>query len=220
MKNVLITGSSRGIGQAISSLLKNDNYHIITPTRQELDLSKASSIEAYVRNNKNLKLYALINNAGVNNPQWIDELDDQNIFETIQVNLIAPILLVRGFVPLMMRNRISHIINISSMFGVVARGKQVLYTASKFGLNGITKALALELAKNNILVNSICPGFVVTDLTRRNSAQKNKKLASDVPLKRFAKAEEIAYLVEFIISEKNTYITGQSIVIDGGYTAK
>ena len=219
-KTVLITGGSRGIGAAVVSVLKKAGYNPVAPTRQELDLKDRNSITNFIKKNKNLKIYALINNAGINSPQWIEEIGDENIDETIQVNLIAPILLARGFIPLLKKNKIAHIINISSMFGVIARGKQVIYSASKSGINGVTKSLALELAQYNILVNSICPGFVDTDLTRRNSSEKNAQLAKDVPLGRFAKAQEIAYLIEFLISEKNTYITGETMLIDGGYTAK
>lgn len=219
-KAILITGGSRGIGFAIAKSLKKAKYQVLAPTRKELDLSDQQSVEEYIKKNKNLKLYALINNAGVNDPQWLEELQDENISQTMQINLVSPILLMRGFVPLLKKNKIAHIINISSMFGIVARGKQVLYTASKFGLNGATKALALELAKYNILVNSVCPGFVDTKLTRRNHPEKNAQLAKEVPLGRFAKPEEIAHLIEFLISQKNTYITGDTIIIDGGYTSK
>ena len=222
MKNkiVLVTGGSRGIGASTCRLLQKTGYKILAPSRQELNLADSKSINNFIKENKNLKLYALINNAAVNNPAWIDEVTDENIFETIQVNLIAPILLIHGFVPALKKNKIAHIVNVSSMFGIVARGKQVLYSATKAGLNGATKALALELAQFNILVNSICPGFVDTDLTRRNTLQKNRELAREVPLGRFAKAEEIANLIAFLISGKNTYITGETIIIDGGYTAR
>lgn len=219
-KKVLITGGSRGIGFATVEVLRKAGYEVIAPPRAELNLADSASIDQFIKKNKNLRLYALINNAGVNNPEWIDQVHDENIVETIQVNLIAPIRLIRGFVPLLKKNRRSHIINVSSMFGVVARGKQVLYTATKFGLNGVTKALALELAKYNILVNSVCPGFVNTDLTKINTPEKNAELAKEVPLGRFAEPEEIANLVEFLISDKNTYITGEIIVIDGGYTSR
>ena len=218
-KVVLITGGSRGIGAAIVKVLLK-NYNVLAPTRTELDLSSKKSIEEFIQKNQKLSLYALINNAGVNNPEFVDQLTDKNIDQTLQVNLVAPILLCRGFVPLLKKNKISHIVNISSIFGLVARAKQVLYATTKFGLNGVTKALALELAPDNILVNSVCPGFVDTDLTRRNPPQKNKKLAVEVPLGRFATPFEIANLVEFLISDKNTYITGETIVIDGGYTSK
>lgn len=113
------------------------------------------------------------------------------------------------------------IINISSAFGIIARAKQTLYVASKHGLNGMTKALALELAPNNILVNSVCPGFVETDMVlKRNSSIKIATLKEAIPLARLAKPKEIAELVHFLVSENNTYITGESILIDGGFTIK
>jgi len=219
-KRVLVTGGSRGIGFATVEVLKKAGYEVIAPPRTELNLADSSSIDQFIKKHKHLALYALINNAGVNNPEWIEEMHDENITATFQVNLIAPILLIRGFVPLLKKNKISHIVNVSSMFGVIARGKQVLYSTTKFGINGITKALALELAKYNILVNSVCPGFTDTDLTRRNTPEKNAQLAREVPLGRFANPYEIANLIEFLISDKNTYMMGETIVIDGGYTCK
>src|SRR3990170_4000455 len=182
MKQILLTGGSRGIGEATAKLLRSQGYRVITPNRGELDLNSIESVETFIKANRHLKLYALINNAGVNNPQWIEEIE----------------------------NKIAHIINVGSMFGVISRAKQSVYTASKFGIIGLTKALALELAKYNILVNSISPGFVVTDLTLRNTPEKNAQLAKEVPLTRFAKPLEIAQLISFLISEKNTYITGEN----------
>ena len=220
MKQILLTGGSRGIGEATAKLLRSQGYRVITPNRGELDLNSIESVETFIKANRHLKLYALINNAGVNNPQWIEEIEKQNITETLNVNLISPILLCKGFVSQLKENKIAHIINVGSMFGVISRAKQSVYTASKFGIIGLTKALALELAKYNILVNSISPGFVVTDLTLRNTPEKNAQLAKEVPLTRFAKPLEIAQLISFLISEKNTYITGENIVIDGGYSCK
>lgn len=218
---VLLTGGSRGIGEAILKLLNSKGYLIIAPPRSELDLLSNNSIEEFVKKYQKTKIDIVINNAGVNNPQWIEEITDENLFETVQVNLVAPILLARGFVSGMKKRRWGRIINISSMFGIVARGKQVLYSASKHGLNGMTKALALELAPYNILVNSVCPGFTRTDLVvKRNTLEKIKLFEKDVPLGRLAEPIEIANLVEFLISDKNTYITGSSIVIDGGFTCR
>lgn len=219
-RTVLISGGSRGIGAAIAALLKKEGYAVIAPARGELDLKDDRSLETFVRRHKRTRIDILINNAGVNEPQWIDETTDENIRETMQVNLIAPIKLIRSVVPGMKKRRWGRIINISSMFGIIARGKQVLYTATKHGINGATKALALELAPYNILVNSVCPGFTATDLVLRNPPEKVRALAADVPLGRLAKPIEIARLVSFLISEKNTYITGETILIDGGYTCK
>lgn len=220
-KTVLLTGGSRGIGLAIANLLKKNKYKVICPSREELDLSSDKSINNFVKKHRDLKVDILINNAGINFPQWIEEIDDKNIYDTIQINLIAPIKLCRAFVGNMKKNKWGRIINISSAFGVVARGKQVLYCSSKHGINGMTKALALELAKDNILVNSVCPGFTNTELvTARNTPEKIKVLENDIPLGRLAEPNEIAKLVLFLISNNNTYITGATVVIDGGFTVR
>lgn len=219
-KTVLITGASRGIGKSIKKVLLDNNYKVITPSRNELDLNDNLSIGQFIKQNKKLDVDILINNAGVNHPQWIDLVTDENIEETLQINLVAPIKLTRGFIGHMKKKKWGRIINISSMFGVIARGKQVLYSSSKHGLNGATKALALELAQYNILVNSICPGFIDTDLVRINPKEKIVLLEKDIPLGRLGKPKEIANLVEFLVSEKNSYMTGAVIVIDGGYSIK
>lgn len=220
IKTVFLTGASRGIGHAIAKKLKVKKYIIISPNRQELDLADKQSISRYFEKHKNIPIDILINNAGINYPQWIHELEDENIIHTLSVNLIAPIRLIRACTQHMMQKKWGRIVNISSMFGIVARGKQSAYVASKHGMLGLTKALALELGQYNILVNAVCPGFVKTDLTNRNSKEKNDILAKDIPLKRFAKPEEIAEVVAFLVSERNTYINGASIVVDGGYTCK
>lgn len=219
-KTVFITGAARGIGQAILKKIKTENYKIVAPTRNELDLNDSVSINRYIDTHKDLKVDILINNAGINLPTWIDELTDENINQHIQINLISPIKLISAFTPYMKKNKWGRIINISSIFGIVARGKQTMYTATKHGINGVTKALALELGPYNILINSVCPGFTNTDLIKRNTPEKNNMLIKDIPLGRFAEPEEIAELVLFLVSEKNTYINGECITIDGGFTCR
>lgn len=219
-RTILLTGASRGIGEAIYKKLIKD-YKIIAPTRKELDLLDNRSIDAFILKNKTQKIDIIINNAGINFPQWIEEISDENLESTIQINLIAPIRLIRGLIGNMKEKKWGRIVNISSAFGVVARGKQVLYSATKHGINGVTKALALELAKDNILVNSVCPGFTKTDLVvKKNTPEKIATLEKDIPLGRLANPEEIASLVEFLVSEENTYMTGSVVVIDGGFTSK
>lgn len=219
-KTVFLTGASRGIGLSLAKKLKEENYSLITPSRDELNLSDKKSVNRYLDSHKNLAVDILINNAGINNPAWIQDLDDKNIEETVEVNLISPIKLIRAFVGHMIQNKWGRIVNISSIFGIVARGKQVLYSATKHGLNGVTKALALELGPYNILVNSICPGFTNTDLVKRNTAEKNTAIANDIPLGRFAEPDEIAEVVFFMISSKNTYMNGATVVLDGGYICR
>lgn len=218
-RTVLITGGSRGIGKAIVERLRKD-YRVLAPTRRELDLLDDESIDRYVALVRDKTVDILINNAGVNYPQWVEEMTDENIMETIQVNLVAPIKLARAVVPSMKKQKWGRIVNMSSAFGIVARGKQVLYCATKHGLNGMTKSLALELVKYNILVNSICPGFARTDLVvKRNSPEKIAALEAGIPLGRLVEPSEVAEVVAFLISEKNTYMTGSTVVADGGFTS-
>lgn len=219
-KTVLITGGARGIGKALVDHLTALEYNVIAPSRDDMDLFDPASISQYMEKNNDLKVDILINNAGINKPQWIEEMSDENIENTLRINLESPIRLVRGLVGHMKEKKWGRIINISSAFGIVARGKQVLYCSTKHGINGMTKALALELAPHNVLVNSVCPGFAETEMVMRNPKEKIKALESDIPLGRLVKPEEIAYLVEFLISEKNTYMTGAEVVIDGGFTCK
>lgn len=218
-KTVFVTGGSRGIGKAIVHVFKKNGFTIIAPTREELDLHNNDSIISYFQKNL-VQADILVNNAGINQPEWIDEMHDETIEETIQINLTAPIYLIREIVPYMKKQQWGRIINISSIFGIIARGKQSLYSATKHGINGLTKSLALELAPYNILVNSVCPGFTKTQLVLRNPPKKIAELEKDMPLGRLAEPEEIAQTVYYLASEQSTYITGHTLVVDGGYSCK
>lgn len=218
VRNVLLTGASRGIGEAIKKyLITSGGYNIISPIRHELDLCNDLSIKKYIDNLKT-NIDILINNAGINNIEYIEKVNDLTIQEMITINLISPIKLIKSLIPYMKKNKFGRIINISSIWGIRSKEKRGLYSATKFGINGITKALARELGTYNILVNSVCPGYVNTDLTKKNIPQaEQEKILKDIPLGRFAEPVEVAKLIEFLISENNTYITGQSLIIDGGF---
>ena len=119
----------------------------------------------------------------------------------------------------MIKNRYGRIINMCSIFGEITKEKRVLYNITKFGLNGLTKGSAIDLAKSQILVNSISPGFVSTKLTKKFLG-KNKYIKKEIPLKRLASSDEISKIVLFLASDLNTYLTGQNIIVDGGFTSK
>lgn len=219
MKKVLITGASRGIGCSIAGRLEKEGiYEILAPTRKELDLSNLDSITNYFKRNKDIDI--LINNAGINILSEVDSIEENDLAEMLRVNLEAPFMLLKYSVPNMKKQKWGRVINISSIWGQSSKEKRSMYSATKFGLNGVTKSLARELGEYNILVNSICPGFVNTELTKKNiSAEVASELKKDIPLARFAEPEEIAEFVAFLVSEKNSYITGQAIIIDGGFLA-
>lgn len=218
-KKVLITGASRGIGKAIyDTLAATGQYVILAPTRQEMNLDDPESIENYLQKHSGVNI--LINNAGINILKTIEEIDDDSLRQMLQVNVEAPLRLIRRVVPYMKAQTFGRIINISSIWGIRSKELRTLYSMTKSGLNGITKALARELGPYNILVNSVCPGYVNTELTRKNVPPSEQKLIKKtIPLGRFAETKEIALFVKFLISEENTYITGQSLIIDGGFLA-
>lgn len=216
---VLITGGSKGIGKAIADLLRqNRDYEVLTPSHNELDLSDRESIRNYCQ--KHAKIDILINNAGINILGAIESIPDDEIDLMLGTNLIGPIALIRGVVPGMKKGGNGKIVNISSIWGIRSKENRTLYSATKFALNGVTKALARELGGDNILVNSVCPGYVNTELTQKNVPQKEQdKIKTMIPVGRFAEPDEIAQTVAFLISPNNTYITGQTIIIDGGFLA-
>jgi len=231
-KTALVTGGTRGIGKAIVDLLANSGARVIytgTKSRNgnssekkvfmQLDLSQNDSIKQFLAKLGLVpKIDILVNNAGINVIESIDSIKDENWEKILKVNLTGSMLLMREVSKKMKKTNWGRILNVSSIFGIVSREKRNSYSASKAGLIGLTKASALDLAPYNILVNALCPGFTLTELTISIlSEQERKELSQEIPLGRFAKTEEIAKAASFFCSDLNTYITGQAIVVDGGY---
>jgi len=217
----LVTGASRGIGAAIVIELEARGIEVITPSRNILDLGDPISVENYITKEKSLGIDILVNNAGVNFLNDITDMDDRDWQSMIQINLTAVMQLVRGFSPYMKQQNWGRIINISSIFSMVTKESRGAYSATKAGLNGLTRTAAVELAPYGILVNSVCPGYVQTDLTvANNSPEQILQISSNIPIKRLAQPAEIAKLVSFLSSKENSYMTGQSLLIDGGFTCR
>ncbi len=218
---VLVTGGSRGIGEAIVAKFMQAGYEVFAPSRAELDLLDDSSLNTFIEKHRDIYFSVLINNAGINPISSLEDLTEGAVAQTLQVNLMAPIKLIQGLHNTMKLNNYGRIINISSIWSIVAKEKRLAYSASKFGINGVTKTLALELAPYNILVNSVCPGYVNTALTRQNVPEAElHKICQLIPLGRLAEPAEIAETVFFLGSQANSYITGQQIIVDGGYVSR
>jgi 3-oxoacyl-[acyl-carrier protein] reductase len=216
-KRVLLTGGSRGIGKAIYDELKEE-FEVIAPARSELNLTSMESIHNYFQAEP--KFDILINNAGINIIKEIENILDEDIEKINMINLVAPLKLIQYCVKNMKQNRFGKIVNISSIWGVKSKEKRTLYSGTKFGLIGQTKALCQELGEYNILINSICPGFTATNLTMESlSKEELGDIQKQIPLGRLASPKEIAKSVKFLVSDENSYITGQTLVIDGGFTA-
>jgi 3-oxoacyl-[acyl-carrier protein] reductase len=237
-KTTLITGGTRGIGKAIADKFTDSGASvIITGTKKEeierlnkenttkqkkylrVDFSDENSTEAFIGNLPLFgKIDVLVNNAGVNKVALNEatSLEDYKLLN--DVNLKAPYLLCREVSKMMKKEKFGRIVNISSIWSIITRPGRSIYTITKCGLVGLTKALSVELAPENILVNAVSPGFTMTELTATtNTKEEIEQLSDIIPIRRFADPKEIANLVLFLVSDLNTYITGQNIIIDGGY---
>lgn len=216
---VFLTGASGGIGSAINNTLKTLGYNVIAPTHADLDLTDISSVKKYISEHKDDPIDIIINCAAINpgKPSF-NEMEPEMIEEVVRADLIAPILLSRGLTSHMKKKGWGRIINVGSIWGETGRPQRLAYAASKRGLDSVTESFAAELGQFGILVNSVNPGFVDTDMTHRNLTEEQiATLLKQVPLGRLIKPDEIAGVIAFLVSKKNTVITGQSLIVDGGF---
>ena len=221
MKKALVTGGSRGIGKAVASLLNEKGYSVDAPSHKELDLSNYDSIEAFCDQHKDITYDILINDAGINDINDIDKISEEELLRMMNVNLIAPIRLIRGVVNNMKKQKYGRIVNVGSIWGLAGKPGRTVYAATKHGIHGITQTLSVELAPYNILINTVCPGFTLTELTYKNNTKEQiAEISNYIPLGRMAEPEEQAGFICYLASSENTYITGQQIAVDGGYTAR
>jgi 3-oxoacyl-[acyl-carrier protein] reductase len=231
-KKVFITGASRGIGRAIAQAFRDDGARVIgTHTGKNndkedicheivaADFADVEQIKACADYVRNFEPDVLVNNAGINKISPFAEISPDDFFLIQQVNVFAPFHLCQAVIPGMKRKGWGRIVNISSIWGKISKEYRASYTASKFALDGMTLALAAEHSVDGILANCVAPGFIDTELTRRVLGDEGMQdLVSCVPAHRFGQVEEVARLVLWLASEENTYITGQNIAIDGGFS--
>lgn len=218
-RTVLITGGSRGLGAAISTALAAQGHLIIAPARSDLDLSELSSVEAWISKNQALPIDILINNAGINILNPIASITIDSWQSMLQTNLTSAMLLIQAFAPAMETQRWGRILNISTIFSMVTKERRAAYSMTKAALNALTRSAAVEYGPSGILVNALAPGYVNTELTRQNnSLEALGTITTTIPLRRMAEPEELALAAAFLVSEQNSYLTGQIITVDGGFT--
>jgi 3-oxoacyl-[acyl-carrier protein] reductase len=234
-KTIIVTGASRGIGKAIAELLLDAGAFVIgTATKQSadewkherlvfkyVDFSDSKSTQRFIEKEivSAEKIDGLINNAGINIIKPLNEVSENDYDALLAVDLKAPYLLCQAVAAVMKKNGGGRIVNLASIWSEISKPKRALYSAAKTGLVGMTRGMAVELGTDGILVNCVSPGFTLTDLTRQSlSAAEIKELSEKIPMGRMAQPAEIAGLVCYLCSDGNTYITGQNIVIDGGFT--
>lgn len=241
-KRVLITGATRGIGRQLAGdfgrlganlILTGTRPDQIEKLNQSLEQQGAGHKTEYLCADfsnedsllgllKELRKYdridVCVNNAGINRINHIYDALLSDWEDILNVNLRAPFAILHDVSQSMKRHGYGRIVNIGSIFGVISRAKRAAYSSSKSGLVGLTRAAAIDLAPHNILVNCVSPGFVLTELTESILTEAEiKELTAQIPAGRMAVPEDISRVVVFLSSDLNTYVTGQNIIVDGGY---
>ena len=219
-KVILVTGSTRGIGKQIADDFESLGGNVMRFGTDDVDFLNFDSTNSFIDSLSNLDTIDIcVNNAGINRINYLEDISIEDYDEILRVNLYAPFLVSQAVSKVMKKNKYGRIINVSSIWGTKTKEQRTSYTTSKAGLIGMTKTMSVELAKYNILVNSVSPGFTSTELTKSILSEGDiKQLSEQVPLGRFASVDEISKVVLFLCSDLNTYINGQDIKIDGGFT--
>ena len=235
----VVTGSSRGIGRAIAEKLLSDNYTVIVTSTNNisiklfddltskyqdrcvpfvLDISNLESIDNFFSSIKEYipKISVLVNNAGITNDNLFIRMSEDEWFNVINTNLNGTFRITKPVIRSMLKNRFGRVVNISSIISSIGNPGQTNYSASKAAIDGFTRSLASEVASRNITVNSVAPGFIMSDMTDNLNDDVKEKLLKSIPLGRMGKTSDVSDLVSFIISDAANYITGQTIHVNGG----
>jgi NAD(P)-dependent dehydrogenase (short-subunit alcohol dehydrogenase family) len=213
----LVTGAARGIGRSVADTLESKGVRVLRPRRQELDLAESESVAAYLRA-LDETVDILVLNAGINNPEPLQDISPENWSSTQQVNVSSNLQLLQGLLPRMAAAGYGRVVAVSSVYAHRARTGRVAYSSSKAAIEEILRSVAVEYGPSGVIANCVAPGFVLTDLTyQNNDANQLDALAARIPVGRLAEPEEIALFISWLVSVENSYITGQSIAIDGGF---
>lgn len=239
-KNALVTGASRGIGRAIALELAKQGSNVAInyagnekkaeAVVQEIENlgCKAIKIQTDVADEAAVKMMVkevisefgsldiLVNNAGITRDNLLMRMKETEFDEVINTNLKGVFLCTKAVTRQMMKQRKGKIINVASIVGVSGNPGQANYVAAKAGVIGLTKTTAKELASRNILVNAVAPGFISTDMTEALSQEQQEEMLAMIPLQKLGEPEDVAKVVRFLASDDASYITGQTIHIDGG----
>jgi len=239
MKYALITGGSRGIGKAISQKLAQDGFFVLINYKSNIEEAQKTlneikenggqgellpfdvsnpketeqTLEKWLTDNPEKTIEVLVNNAGITNDNLMVFMTDTEWETVMSTNLDSFFYVTRSLLKNMIVNKSGRVINIVTLSGQKGLPGQVNYSAAKGAIIAATKSLAMELGKKKITVNAVAPGFIKTEMTTELNEKELKKM---IPLNRFGKAEEVADLVSFLASEKSSYITGETISINGG----
>ncbi|AVQ32839.1 3-oxoacyl-[acyl-carrier-protein] reductase [Staphylococcus muscae] len=239
-KVALVTGASRGIGRSIALQLAEEGYNVVVNYAGNKEKAEAVvaeiqekgqesiAIQANVANGDEVKammkevvqifgsIDVLVNNAGITRDNLLMRMKEHEWDDVVDTNLKGVFNCIQKVTPQMLRQRQGRIINLTSVVGAVGNPGQINYVATKAGVIGMTKTAARELASRNITVNAVAPGFIVSDMTDALSDELKETMKGQIPLGRFGQDTDIAHTVAFLASEKASYITGQTIHVNGG----
>ena len=232
-KKILITGASRGIGRDIALNSKEKGYKVLgTSTTNEgvsslkengihglqLDLNDKKSVESFndLLTQEHPDIAVLVNNAGITRDNIVLRMTEEEWMDVLNVNLNGAFKVTKTVLKFMLKKRWGRILNITSTSASTGNRGQANYAAAKAGIEAFSKSLAKEVGSRGITVNAIAPGYIQTDMTEVISENVKEEILSQIPLSRFGKPEEISQLVDFLISDEASYITGQTIHINGG----
>ena len=241
-KVALVTGGSRGIGAAIALLLLESGCEVTVTARTKeslealietaptsirtrlkiiaCDFDDEEQVTQLAQHVAATQIDVLVNCAGINQIGLAEDVAHEDFLRIQRVNVAAPFKLSKAVIGGMASRNWGRIVNVTSIFGSVSKAHRLSYSTSKFALHGMTKALALDYAEKGVLVNAVAPGVIDTTLTKNVLGEDGvKKMLASIPLRRLGQPGEIAKLIVFLASEANSYITGQQIIIDGGYTS-
>jgi 3-oxoacyl-[acyl-carrier protein] reductase len=241
MRNVLVTGGSRGIGLAIAGRLAGAGFNVIAVSRREseelraaiteakqgnlhfrgCDLSAIDAIPAFVKQMRDEfgAIYGLVNNAGIGTEGLLATMHNSEIEALVRLNVLSPVILTKYIVRHMMADGEGRIVNISSIIASTGYNGLSVYGATKAAATGFTRSLAREVGKLGITVNAIAPGFVDTELTQSLSPDQRKRIASRSALRRLPETDDVARMVEYLLGDGGRNITGSVMTIDAGNTA-
>ena len=235
-RNALVTGSTRGIGRAIAESLAAAGARVAVVGRDQAraaeaaaaigsgargfaaDVSDPASVVALVEavEKEFGQIDILVNNAGLTRDNILFRIKDEDWDTVLDANLRGAFVAIRAVARGMIKRRWGRIINIASVVGITGNKGQANYAASKAGLIGLTKSVAKELGSRNVLVNAVAPGFIDTDMTAAMTPEARAGLTGQIPLERLGTPQDIAGVVTFLASDQAGYITGQTLVVDGG----
>ncbi|TAK87950.1 MAG: SDR family oxidoreductase [Betaproteobacteria bacterium] len=216
-REVLVLGGRGDIGSAICAVFRERGDAVKAAGRNDLDLGSPSSIDAYFERGTR-ECDVLVHSAGLNNPKLFADLSDEEIADSLRVN-VQGFLSVLKYVEASLRARKGRVLVISSLYGFLARRGRLPYVLAKHALVGAVKTLAIEMAADGVLVNALSPGFILTKMTAKNNPPEViKRFEAGIPLGRLGTPKEIAEVSYFLCSPANTYVTGQDIVVDGGFS--